>query len=224
MSVQLDHLVVAAATLAQGVAWCEATLGVTPGPGGRHDFMGTHNRLLKIATDTHPGAYLEIIAIDPEAPPPRRARWFGLDDPVLRARLRSGPCLIHFVARSTRLAAQRQALVDTGHDPGTPVAASRATPHGVLSWDILVRDDGALVCGGTLPTLIQWHSAHPTDFMPESGVTLRALSLRGLPEPARAVLDSRSVHFEASPGPALSATLTTPLGEVVLSSPYPEAP
>jgi uncharacterized membrane protein YphA (DoxX/SURF4 family) len=41
----LDHLVIMASTLAQGVAWCEATLGVTPGPGGEHPLMGTHNRL-----------------------------------------------------------------------------------------------------------------------------------------------------------------------------------
>ena len=34
--VAVDHLVIAAATLDEGVAWCEATLGVTPGPGGRH--------------------------------------------------------------------------------------------------------------------------------------------------------------------------------------------
>ena len=34
---QLDHLVVGAASLAQGVAWCENTLGVTPGPGGVRD-------------------------------------------------------------------------------------------------------------------------------------------------------------------------------------------
>ncbi len=31
---QLDHLVVAARTLEDGVAWCEATLGVTPGLSG----------------------------------------------------------------------------------------------------------------------------------------------------------------------------------------------
>ena len=47
----VDHLVVAAATLADGVAWCERTLGVTPGPGGRHPLFGTHNRLLKIEAE-----------------------------------------------------------------------------------------------------------------------------------------------------------------------------
>ena len=56
MNTQLDHLIVAAATLAEGVAWCEDMLGVTPGPGGQHPLMGTHNRLLKIATAQHPDA------------------------------------------------------------------------------------------------------------------------------------------------------------------------
>ena len=44
----LDHLVVLAPSLASGVAWAEATLGVTPGPGGEHSLMGTHNRLLRL--------------------------------------------------------------------------------------------------------------------------------------------------------------------------------
>ena len=46
---RLDHLVVLADTLSEGVSWCEATLGVTPGPGGEHPLFGTHNRLLSIA-------------------------------------------------------------------------------------------------------------------------------------------------------------------------------
>ena len=68
--VAVDHLIVAAPSLDAGVAWCERTLGVTPGPGGQHPQMGTHNRLLKIASDAYPQAYLEIIAIDPAAPHP----------------------------------------------------------------------------------------------------------------------------------------------------------
>ena len=221
MSVALDHLVVVAATLAQGVAWCEATLGVTPGPGGRHALMGTHNRLLKIATAAFPEAYLEIIAIDPEAPPPGRARWFGMDDALLQAGLQDGPRLLHLVARSTMLDMHRWGLITLGLKPGDPVAASRDTPAGRLSWQILVREDGALDCGGALPTLIQWQGLHPAANMPESGVTLQSLTLHGVPERARQVLRLRGVQVLATPGPALTATLLTPRGEVVLRSASP---
>ena len=61
MNTRLDHLVVLAATLDQGVTWCESALGLTPGPGGRHPLFGTHNRLLKIATPVFEDAYLEIV-------------------------------------------------------------------------------------------------------------------------------------------------------------------
>ena len=221
MSVALDHLVVVAATLAQGVAWCEATLGVTPGPGGHHALMGTHNRLLKIATAAFPEAYLEIIAIDPEAPPPGRARWFGMDDALLQAGLQDGPRLLHLVARSTMLDMHRWGLITLGLKPGDPVAASRDTPAGRLSWQILVREDGALDCGGALPTLIQWQGLHPAANMPESGVTLQSLTLHGVPERARQVLRLRGVQVLATPGPALTATLLTPRSEVVLRSASP---
>ena len=70
MRLALDHLVVAAASLDDGVRWCEATFGITAGPGGRHALMGTHNRLFSIAGPDFPDAYFEIIAIDPGAPPP----------------------------------------------------------------------------------------------------------------------------------------------------------
>ena len=77
-----------AATLEQGADWCEKTLGVTPAPGGKHAGVGTHNRLLSIAGDGFAQAYLEIIALDPDAPPPQRPTWFGLGDAAMQARLR----------------------------------------------------------------------------------------------------------------------------------------
>ncbi|HEY6135993.1 MAG TPA: VOC family protein [Rubrivivax sp.] len=218
MSVALDHLVVAAASLEQGVAWCEATLGVTPGPGGQHPLMGTHNRLLKIATEAFPDAYLEIIAIDADATAPTRARWFGLDDPALQARLQERPRLIHFVARSTMLDMHRWGLISVGLKPGDPVRAGRETPAGPLAWQILVRDDGRLECGGALPTLIQWDGRHPAQAMPDSGVTLRALALRGVPDRASALLQLRGLDVQAGAGPALRATLQTPTGAVILES------
>ena len=172
---------VAAASLEQGVAWCEATLGVDARARRPHVLFGTHNRLLKIATPAFPLAYLEIIAIDPAAPPQRRARWFGLDEPALQQRLARSPCLIHAVARTETLGAQRRALLAAGLDPGEPVQASRDTPQGRLAWQILVRDDGRLLCGGALPTLIQWDGMHPAAQMPDAGLALRALTLNGVP-------------------------------------------
>mgnify|MGYP001248217771 FL=1 len=219
MTVWVDHLVVAAATLAQGVAWCEATLGVVPGPGGRHALFGTHNRLAKIASAAFPDSYLEIIAVDPEAPPPGRVRWFGLDDPALQASLRErGPHLVHVVARSTMLDMHRWGLINVGLQPGDPVSAHRDTPEGRLAWQILVRDDGRLLCGGALPTLIQWQGRHPTAAMADSGLALQTLTLRGVPERARDVLRLRGVQVLPEGAPALSATLATPRGEVVLES------
>jgi len=153
----VDHLVVAAATLEEGVRWCEATLGVTPGPGGRHDLMGTHNRLFSVAGEGFANAYFEIIAIDPEAAPPGRARWFGLD----RLDLSAGPRLVHWVARTRSLDAQLAALRELGVDGGRALAAHRDTPAGRLNWRIAVRDDGAPPEGGAVPALIEWGERFP---------------------------------------------------------------
>ena len=53
-AIALDHLVVACRSLDAGRAWCEATLGVVPLPGGRHALMGTHNLLLSLSSDRYP--------------------------------------------------------------------------------------------------------------------------------------------------------------------------
>lgn len=210
----VDHLVVAAATLAEGVAWCEATLGVTPAGGGRHPLMGTHNALLKIASDRFPDAYLEILAIDPEAPPPGRPRWFGLDALDLSA----GPRLVHAVARSTMIDMHRWGLITVGLPPGDPVAASREMPEGTLAWQIVLRPDGLLHCQGALPTLIQWQGRHPAATLPDSGVALQSLALAGIPDRARDVLRLRHVAVQAEGHPALRAVLATPRGAVTLES------
>jgi hypothetical protein len=215
-STEVDHLVVAAASLEQGVAWCEITLGITPGPGGKHLLMGTHNRLFSIASAAFPGAYFEIIAVDPEAPPLPRRRWFGLDDPALQHRIAETPRLVHLVARSRMLDTHRERLVNLGIDPGLPLAMSRDTMHGRLAWQILVRDDGALQVGGALPTLIQWDGTHPTENMPASGVALRELQLGGLAQPVRQLLALQGVAH--APAPALRAVLSTPLGDVTLET------
>jgi len=211
----LDHLVVAAPTLDEGVRWCEATLGIAPTTGGRHPLMGTHNRVFSIASEVFPNAYFEVIAIDPEAPPPGRARWFGLD----ALDQSGGPRLVHWVARTPSLEAALADRARLDHDAGRALAASRDTPAGRLSWRIAVRDDGALLAGGAWPTLIEWGPLHPADVMPALGITLRQLELGGVPTAWREAVALEAVALsDAEGGPSLVATLDTPRGRVVLTS------
>ena len=182
MKAELDHLVVIASTLDDGVRWCEATLGITPGPGGSHPLMGTHNRLLRIDGPGFEYAYLEIIAVDPMALPTRAPglkRWFDLDDPALTKRLAQyGPQLCHWVARTPDVEAARTALRLLRIERGPVLSASRMTPAGLLEWKITVRDDGHRLFGGALPTLIQWGAVHPVGQMAPSAVRLQALRLQ----------------------------------------------
>ncbi len=223
----VDHLVVLAADLASGVAWCERTLGITPTAGGEHPLMGTHNRIFNVSSPAHPRAYLEIIAINPgasKAIPTSARRWFDMDDANLQAQVaQHGPQLIHWVASVPDVAAACTALSALDMDRGAVITASRPTPHGLLQWQITVRDDGLRLMDGCLPTLIQWGAAHPCDSLPASGVQLEQLALQH-PQAATLQAACNAVDVAASvlvtPGaaPRLSAQLSTPRGPVTLTS------
>ena len=232
MKSQIDHLVVAAHSLQQGVEWCEATLGITPAAGGEHEKYGTHNRLFKIATPAFPVAYLEIIAINTDAviekkPPP--TRWFDLDNSQLQAELLKSPRLIHFVANTSNIQDARHAWKAQGIDRGPVIHASRKTPKGLLQWQITVRLDGDRLFDGTLPTLIQWGKPeaadpmhlHPRNHLPRSGVSLKSLSVSH-PSAGKiqAAYDAISLgNISVSEGTAnIVATLQTPKGLVTLES------
>lgn len=222
---QVDHLVVVAASLAEGVQWCERVLGITPGPGGEHPLMGTHNRLFTVASPAFPRAYFEIIAINPDKQTPRTAparRWYDLDDHELQLRLsKTGPQLAHFVASTPRVIAAVRALSRLGLDRGEALDVSRMTPQGQLTWKITVREDGQRLFYGALPTLIQWGDVHAADGMAPSGVTLQSLhashprpdALRGGYE----AIGLAGVGLAQGP-PNLIATLQTPRGLVTLES------
>lgn len=204
MSAALDHLVVVAATLDEGVAWCERTLGITPGPGGQHALMGTHNRLFSIASADFPLAYCEIIAIDAAAPAPGRRRWFDMDDAALQERVRrEGPQLAHWVARVDDARAAVAALQAHDIDRGEVLAASRPTPQGLLQWQITVRPDGQRLFDGLLPTLIQWGDVHPAAAMPPSGIALVSVALQHpQPEALQPALQAIGLNVPVRAGPA----------------------
>jgi hypothetical protein len=148
-----------------------------------------------------------------------------MEDPVLAAQVaRDGPQLIHWVARVPDVRAAVTALAAQGIDRGQVIQASRATPNGLLQWQITVRPDGQRLFDGCLPTLIQWGDTHPAASMPASGVTLLSLSLQ---HPDASALQTACDGLALMPcrvttGPArLSARLKTPMGLIELHSGNP---
>lgn len=161
--IEFDHIAVAAADLGAGVDWVRARAGVEIPAGGAHPLMGTHNRL----TAMGPDAFLEILAIDPSAPPPSRPRWFGLDDPEVRRRIRQAPRAHALVARTDDLEAAIAAAASAGVDYGRAITLTR----GELSWRFAVRDDGMIPLDGAAPQLMAWPSGpHPAGRMPDLGL------------------------------------------------------
>jgi hypothetical protein len=198
---KLDHLAIAATTLAEGVLWVETTLGVPLAPGGEHTLMSTHNRLLNLGD-----LYLEVIAINPAAPTPPHPRWFDLDNFTGR------PRLTNWIIACDDLDAGLAQM------PGGGNATDLA--RGDLRWRMAIPPDGRLPYGGAHPALLEWQgTARPAPRLPDQGVRLTALhlttpnatALRTLLAP---LVDPRVVINQGPP--ALRAEFSTPDGPRVL--------
>lgn len=209
----LDHLVVAAITLADGIDYIATVTGVVPQPGGKHVAMGTHNAVLRLGERV----YLEIIAIDPDVAKPSRPRWFDLDDIALQADLMERPRLIHWVARTTDIeaAAARCPL---------PLGTVHAMSRGDFRWRITIPDDGKRPGKGIVPTLIQWDvPIHPADRLTSGGVSLTGFAASH-PESDRIRAALAALGLEGTLAVTydretrLAAMLNTPRGTVTLSS------
>jgi hypothetical protein len=211
---ELDHIAVIAPDLGAGVAWVREALGVEmPAVGGSHPEMATHNRLVGLGPDV----YLEVIAADPDMPPPAHRRWFGLDDrQALAHHWREGRRLRGYVARCDDLAA---AIGTGGETFGAPLSVSR----GERRWLFAVRPDGEMPGDGALPGLIAWgERGTPAPAMPDLGLRLQSLRIE-TPDPAavHAALDAigmtRRPDIHAGPQVRLTATIATPQGVRVLN-------
>jgi glyoxalase-like protein len=171
----LDHLVLCARTLEEGARWVRARAGVDVSPGGRHEGFGTHNALLRLGDDV----YLEVLASDPAQPEAPRGRLFGLGEQATAALLAGGPALLHWVLRSSDLAADVARLAaGAGVSPGA-IGIPTAMRRGDLAWTLTVRDDRARPPAG-LPSVIDWGAApHPCTRLPDAGVRLAGLAVAG---------------------------------------------
>lgn len=205
----LDHIAVAARTLAEGVAFVERQLGVSVPPGGAHRQMGTHNHLLRLDDDL----FLQVIAADPGASVGRK-RWYALDDTEMQASLQPAR-LCSWVVRSSDIGAVLPALPPAC---GPAVDISR----GEFSWKMTVPEDGSMPYAGAFPTVIEWAPGpHPAESMIDHGCALLRLEIE---HPQAAQISKslgglfRDPRVTIKPGPdvRLSATLLTPRGSRTL--------
>ena len=167
MATELDHIVVGAKDLESGARWLEDMLGAAPQSGGQHATMATHNKLWSLG----PSAYLELVAIDPDAPAPSRPRWFGLDDPDIQDSLASGPRLLNWAVRVDDIDA---AVKASPLNLGTIHTMSR----GDFTWKVAIREDGALIHQGHVPLVIQWQTPHPASALTDQGLRLVRLKAK----------------------------------------------
>jgi hypothetical protein len=201
-----DHIVIASPSLDSGVKYVYETLGVKPQFGGVHTRMGTHNCLLRLGNST----YLEVIAIDPDAPSLVRPRWFALDTLGKNAK----PKLLTWVARTNdiKLATKNSLILFGDIEP-----MNRAD----LYWLISITADGSLPLNGICPTLIQWQNEpHPATKLSDSGCSL--IGIEGHHYEAKQLSETlQSIGFEGkfsvspiqqSEKPYLIAYIQTPNG------------
>ncbi|MEM1049246.1 MAG: VOC family protein [Pseudomonadota bacterium] len=210
MTNRIDHFAIGAATLEAGVDAMRTALGVTVPSGSKHTAMSTHNCVVQSGNDS----FLEIIAVDPDAPDPGRRRWFTLDEPETRKRLAERARPLCWVVGTDDLDA---VMAASPVDLGEAVLFTR----GERSWRLTVPRDGSLPENGLLPAFIEWSPGpHPSSGMQDLGVRLKSIELQH-PDAARlqAMLDTIGVDHLArvTEGDSrLCFKLDSPNGTVVL--------
>ena len=167
MHSRIDHVVIGAANLISGTSILENKLNTKFSPGGEHQVMGTHNKLLKLQSNM----YLEVIAHKPDADTPSRPRWFSLDETNIKEKIKNSPRALCWVLEVDNL---EDTVKNCGYNPGEILKLSRDD----LTWKVTIPSDGKLVENGVLPILIEWtNNQHPSKKLNNNNVFLNKLAL-----------------------------------------------
>ena len=164
---KLDHIVFGARSLEEGTNFIEKKLDIKLSEVGYHDFMGTHNRVVKVDKDI----YLEVIAIDPSSKSPNENRWFNLDNPILQKKLEYSPQMIGYVIETKDKEILKHFCA--------PIKASR----GNYKWNFAMPSlesnlfNKELIENGIIPSLINWKSNKPVYEMKNNQLSLKKIEI-----------------------------------------------
>ena len=203
---KIDHIVIGASSLTEGKRVLEPLLGVNLPIGGKHELVSTHNCVLQSGHDT----YLELIAIDPDAPAPSRRRWFSLDEDHTTTKLAVRPRALTWVVSTANL---DKLVAESPIDLGEVLDLSRDD----LNWRLTVPRDGSLPEGGLIPSFISWPNGQsPAPRLADHGLQLTSVSISH-PDPVKLmdIMDALNIaHLaEISKGePGLRFSISCPNG------------
>ena len=164
---KLDHIVFGARSLEEGTNFIEKKLDIKLSEVGYHDFMGTHNRVVKVDKDI----YLEVIAIDSSSKSPNENRWFNLDNPILQKKLEYSPQMIGYVIETKDKEILKHFCA--------PIKASR----GNYKWNFAMPNlesnffNKELIENGIIPSLINWKSNKPVYEMKNNQLSLNKIEI-----------------------------------------------
>lgn len=166
MSVKLDHIVFGCAELDAGAVWLSERLGVAEGARGVHKMMGTHNALWNMGA-----AYIELVAINPQAPHPGRPRWFGLDDAATQSKLEQGVQLLTWAIAGTPI----EPIIENAPVALGPVESFSRDD---LAWNVAVPLAGTPGMEGAFPLTLDWtEGIHPATRLPDMGIRCERLTV-----------------------------------------------
>jgi hypothetical protein len=208
----LDHVLLGCNDLDRGIDFVEQHTGVRAAFGGVHPGRGTRNALLSLG-ERH---YLEIIAPDLKQD---RIEQFAQKQ-VAQLKQLSSPRPIGWAAHPGDLEKFSAHLREAGIAFDGPRPGSRQRPDGkLLQWKTLnLKDDK----DGLLPFFIEWsaNSLHPSADAPKGckitdfgAVTPNSNELTKIVE-----LLQLDLPISIGDKPALQSTITSPKGELTLSS------
>jgi Glyoxalase-like domain len=190
----IDHLVIAVADPDAAASQIQTALGLEPGGGGRHDRLGTFNRLVWLGD-----SYLELIGVfDPGL---AAGSWVGA--PTLRA-LEAGGGLATWAIATDAIDADLDDLRATSTDLSPPVNGERIRPDGaIVRW----RLAAAPTLGPTRPPFLIEHDADSAEWSEvdraaraagPARLTVLELAVDDLGATSRAMLRTVGLRFRPS--------------------------
>lgn len=201
----IDHLIIGAPTLEEGVEYVFKKSGLKAIYGGKHPGFGTHNALLGLGK----GVYLEIIAPDPEQKIDGPL-WMGLEKV-------STSKLISWAAKSSELESLCRLAKENDIDLGSIFPGQRMKSDGqLLKWKL--TDPRKMMLSGTVPFFIDWgNSPHPSNDLPSIGEIASFGVYSNEVEKARGIFTALNLNIPVLKGESNQLFATISISNKVLS-------